>query len=98
MADFPKTKRNTVKRIPKRGHYDRATINEILDAGFLAHVGFAMDGQPFVIPTAFGRKGDRIYFHGATTSRMMKALQTGIPCCVTVTHLDGLVLARSASL
>ncbi len=95
MSDYEKTSRNTVKRIPKRGHYDQKTVFEILDAGFVCHAGFVMDGQPFVIPTAYGRKDDVIYLHGATTSRMMKALQKGIPVCITVTHLDGIVLARS---
>jgi nitroimidazol reductase NimA-like FMN-containing flavoprotein (pyridoxamine 5'-phosphate oxidase superfamily) len=94
--EYHPTPRNKVKRIPKRGHYDQQTIFEILDAGFLCHVGFSMDGQPFVIPTAYGREGEVIYLHGATTSRMLRHLQMGAPCCITVTHLDGLVLARSA--
>jgi len=96
MEQFPKTSRNQVRRIPKRGHYDKATIYDILDAGFLCHVGFVVDGQPFVIPTAYGRKGDTLYIHGATTSRMLQQAQQGIPVTVTVTHLDGLVLARSS--
>lgn len=95
MSDFPKTARNKVKRIPKRGHYDKETIYKILDSAFIAHVGFIVNGQPFVIPTAYGREGDTIYLHGATTSRMLVNLKLGIPCCLTVTHLDGLVLARS---
>lgn len=82
--------------MPKRGHYDRETIYGILDAGFLCHVGFSIDGQPFVIPTGYGREGDRIYIHGSAASRMLKNLDAGVPVCVTVTHLDGLVLARSA--
>ncbi len=89
------TSRSKVKRIPKRGHYDAETIFSILDAGFLGHVGFSIEGQPFVIPTAYGRDGDVIYLHGASTSRMLKHLETGAPACITVTHLDGLVLARS---
>ena len=94
--DFPKTDRNRVKRIPKRGHYGRETIYPILDAGFICHLGFVTpDGQPFVIPTAYGREGDRIYIHGATKSRMLVNAKTGIPVCLTVTHIDGLVLARS---
>ncbi len=96
MNSFPKTKRNKVTRMPKRGHYDRETIYGILDAGFLCHVGFCVDGQPFVIPTGYGRAGDRIYIHGSAASRMLKSLDAGVPVCVTVTHLDGLVLARSA--
>lgn len=95
MEHFPKTERNTVKRVPKRGHYDKATVYKVLDAGFIAHVGFSMDGQPFVIPTAYGRKGDQIYLHGATTSRMIQHLQNGAPVCITVTFVDGIVLARS---
>ncbi len=96
MSEYPIDSRNKVKRIPKRGHYDRETIYNILDAGFLCHIGFVVDGQPFVIPTAYGRSGDKIYLHGATTSRMLVNAQTGIPLCLTVTYLDGLVVARSA--
>lgn len=96
MDTFEKTTRNQVKRIPKRGHYDKATVYEILDAACVGHVGFAADGQPFVIPTIYGRDQDTIYFHGATTSRMLVQLQKGLPVCMTVTHIDGLVLARSA--
>jgi nitroimidazol reductase NimA-like FMN-containing flavoprotein (pyridoxamine 5'-phosphate oxidase superfamily) len=95
MEQFSKTERNTVKRVPKRGHYDKKSVYEILDAGFIAHVGFSIDGQPFVIPTAYGRKEDQIYLHGATTSRMIQHLQTGVPVCITVTFVDGVVLARS---
>jgi len=96
MEQFPLTARNKVKRIPKRGHYDKATVHDILDATFLCHVGFSLDGQPFVIPTAYGRKEDVIYIHGASTSRMLKALEQGdVPVCLTVTHLDAIVLARS---
>lgn len=96
METFEKTKRNQVKRVPKRGHYDKATVYEILDAACVGHVGFAPEGQPFVIPTIYGRDQDTLYFHGATTSRLLVALQKGIPACMTVTHIDGLVLARSA--
>jgi hypothetical protein len=72
------------------------TINQILDVGFLAHVGFCVDGQPFVIPTLYGRDGEKLYLHGSAASRMLRELETGIPACVTVTLVDGLVLARSA--
>ena len=96
MNTFPKTDRNKVKRLPKRGHYDAETIYAILDAGFICHVGFSVGGQPYVIPTGYGRDGDRIYIHGSAASRMLKNLDQGIPVCITVTHLDGLVLARSA--
>ena len=91
-----KTGRTQVKRIPKRGHYDLETIYSILDAGFICHVGFVVDGQPLVIPTAYGRVDNRLFIHGSPASRMLKSLQQGIEVCVTVTLLDGLVLARSA--
>ncbi|HMD31428.1 MAG TPA: pyridoxamine 5'-phosphate oxidase family protein, partial [Candidatus Acidoferrales bacterium] len=84
-----------VKRLPERGHYDRETVHAILDQTFLCHVGFVADGQPFVIPTGFGRDGEVLYIHGSAASRMLRSLAEGIPVCVTVTLLDGLVLARS---
>ena len=93
---FEKTDRNQVKRVPNRSHYDRATIYEILDAGFLCHMGFVVDDQPFVIPTLYGRTDDYLYLHGSAASRMLDNLVDGIPVCLTVTHFDGLVLARSA--
>ena len=96
MQEFSKTDRNKVKRAPKRGHYDKETIYEILDASFLCHAGFVVDGQPFVIPTAYGRDGDKIYLHGSSKSRMMMGMGKGIPVCVTVTLMDGIVLARSS--
>ena len=90
------SKRTELRRIPDRGSHDWATINQILDAGFLAHVGFCVEGQPFVIPTLYGRNGERLYLHGSAVSRMLRELETGIPTCVTVTLVDGLVLSRSA--
>lgn len=90
-----KTPRTAVKRLPKRGHYDFETIAAILDSTFLCHLGFVSGGQPFVIPTAFGREGDRLYVHGSAVSRTLKHLADGVPVCLTVTLLDGLVLARS---
>ena len=90
------SKRTELRRIPNRGSRDRETINQILDAGFLAHVGFCVDGQPFVIPTLYGRDGERLYLHGSAASRMLRELETGVPSCVTVTLVDGLVLSRSA--
>jgi nitroimidazol reductase NimA-like FMN-containing flavoprotein (pyridoxamine 5'-phosphate oxidase superfamily) len=90
------TKRTELRRIPDRGSHDWKPINQILDAGFLASVGFCVDGQPFVIPTLYGRDGERLYLHGSAVSRMLRALETGIPACVTVTLVDGLVLSRSA--
>lgn len=90
------TYRAQLRRLPKRGFHDSATINEILDAGFLAHVGFQVDGQPFVIPTLYGREGEKLYFHGSAASRMLGELAEGVPACVNVTLVDALVLARSA--
>jgi uncharacterized protein len=89
------TPRTRVVRESDRGVYDRDTINRILDEGSLCHVGFVVDGQPFVIPTSYGRNGDVLYIHGSAASRMLRNLDRGIPVCVTVTLLDGLVLARS---
>src|SRR6266480_2987779 len=91
-----RTKRTELRRIPDRGAHDWETISQILDAGFLAYVGFCVDGQPFVIPTLYGRDGERLYLHGSAVSRMLRELETGIPTCVTVTLVDGLVLSRSA--
>ncbi len=87
--------RTSVRRQPKRGAYDRATIDAILDEGLVAHVGLVDDGQPFVIPMAYARDGDRLLLHGSVSSRLAKRLAEGVPACVTVTLLDGLVLARS---
>lgn len=90
------TSRTQIKRLPKRGNYDRQMIYQILDEGLICHIGFVANEQPFVIPTAYGRMGDRLYIHGSPASRMLRTLQHGIEVCVTVTLLDGLVLARSA--
>src|SRR5579859_851572 len=87
--------RTRVVREADRAVYDRETVYRILDEGFLCHVGFAMDGQPFVIPTSYGRKGASLYIHGSAASRMLRQMKEGVPVCVTVTLLDGLVLARS---
>ena len=95
-APITPTDRTAVRRLPKRGSYDRAVVEAILDEGLVCHVGFAVEGQPYVIPTTYGRVGDRLYLHGSAASRMLKTMRGGIPVCVTVTHLDGLVLARSA--
>jgi uncharacterized protein len=96
MTDFAPTPRTTVHRLPKRGVYDRAAVAAILDEALVCHVGFAAEGQPFVIPTIFARVEDRLYLHGSAASRMLQALAEGIDVCVTVTLVDGLVLARSA--
>ncbi|MGE5125063.1 MAG: pyridoxamine 5'-phosphate oxidase family protein [Betaproteobacteria bacterium] len=87
--------RTTVRRLPDRARYDRETIESILDEGFVCHVGFVDGGQPFVIPTAYARIGDRVAVHGSAASRMIRALAGGAPACLTVTLLDGIVLARS---
>ncbi len=91
-----KTERTTVRRLPKRGIYDAPAIHAILDEGLICHVGFIADGAPVVIPTIHWRDGDMLYFHGSAASRMLRSLKNGIEACVTVTLLDGLVLARSA--
>jgi uncharacterized protein len=92
---FTPNERTRVVREPHRGVYNRETIYKILDEGFVCHVGFATDGQPFVIPTMYARVGDAIYFHGSAASRMLRGASAGIAVCVTVTLVDGLVLARS---
>jgi nitroimidazol reductase NimA-like FMN-containing flavoprotein (pyridoxamine 5'-phosphate oxidase superfamily) len=89
------TARTRVVREHERGVYDRAEVYRILDAGFICHVGFVQNGQPFVIPTGYGRDGDLLYIHGSAASRMLKEVNQGVQVCVTVTLLDGLVLARS---
>jgi nitroimidazol reductase NimA-like FMN-containing flavoprotein (pyridoxamine 5'-phosphate oxidase superfamily) len=95
-TDSAPSRRTQVGRLPQRGDYSKATIHSILDAAFLCHVGFVVDGQPFVIPTGFGRNGDTLYIHGSAASRMLRNLEEGVPVCVTVTLLDGIVLARAA--
>ncbi|HKT86923.1 MAG TPA: pyridoxamine 5'-phosphate oxidase family protein [Candidatus Sulfotelmatobacter sp.] len=89
------TARTRVVREPDRALYDRETAYRILDEGFLCHVGFSIDGQPYVIPTSYGRKDSNLYIHGSAASRMLRQMKDGVPVCVTVTLLDGLVLARS---
>jgi nitroimidazol reductase NimA-like FMN-containing flavoprotein (pyridoxamine 5'-phosphate oxidase superfamily) len=89
-------KKLKVIRNPGRGHYDKETIYRILDRTFLCHTGFIHEGYPVVIPTLFGRDGDTLYLHGSQASRMMKDLEAGADVCITVTNVDGLVLARSA--
>lgn len=94
-APSPRTR---VRRAPKRGVYDRETVHAILDEALVAHVGFVHDDQPFVIPTLHARVGDEVYLHLSTASRLVRTLSGGVPCCLTVTLLDGLVLARAAFL
>jgi len=92
---FPVTDRTRVLREAHRAVYDRDAIYRVLDEAFVCHIGFAVDGQPFVIPTMFARVGDDLYFHGSAASRMLRGLTCDLPVCITVTLLDGLVLARS---
>jgi nitroimidazol reductase NimA-like FMN-containing flavoprotein (pyridoxamine 5'-phosphate oxidase superfamily) len=96
MKQLSETPRTTLKRLPKRGSHERDVINAILDEGFICHVGFTANGQPFVIPTGYARVDDKLLIHGSQASRMLRTLSEGIEVCVTVTLLDGLVLARSA--
>ncbi len=96
MTTTTLTERTKVKRLPARGAYDRETIYSILDEAFICHVGYVLDGQPYVIPTGYARIGDDLYIHGSSASRMLRNLAQGIDVCVTVTLIDGLVLARSA--
>lgn len=93
-AAGPPSDRTRARRLPDRGHYDRETVDAIIDAAVVGYVGWVLDGQPFVTPTAVWRQGDRLYWHGSAASRMLRAAD-GAPVCVTVTHLDGFVLARS---
>jgi len=96
MSTYTPTERTQVKRLPKRAVYDQARVHAILDEGFVCHVGFAVDGQPYVVPTLYARVGERIYFHGSAASRMLRSAGDGVPVCLTVTLVDGFVLARSA--
>jgi len=96
MSDFNPTERTQVKRLPKRGKYERETVLAILTQASCATSDFSVDGQPYVIPTNYGRSGDTIYLHGSAASRMLRTLSECVPVSVTVTHVDGLVLARSA--
>jgi uncharacterized protein len=93
---MPIRSRTTVRRKPERGIYDAPTIQAILDAGFVCHAGFVEDGQPFVIPTLYVRVENRLYLHGSPHSHILRPVEHGLPLCITVTHVDGLVLARSA--
>ncbi len=96
MTALPVTDRTRVRRLPKRADYELATIHAILDEALICHVGFVVEGAPVVIPTIHWRDGDQLYLHGSAASRMLRSLRDGVDACVTVTLLDGLVLARSA--
>jgi uncharacterized protein len=93
---YAPTARTKIRRLRKRGVYDKECVHAILDEGRICHVGFVKEGQPFVIPTLYARAKDKLYVHGSAVSRMLKSLAEGVPVCVTVTHVDGYVLARSA--
>ncbi|MDQ3946751.1 MAG: pyridoxamine 5'-phosphate oxidase family protein [Actinomycetota bacterium] len=93
---FEPTARTTVRRHPERGEYEQAAVEAILDEGLVAHVGVAVDGQPFVLPMVYARVDGHLYLHGSAASRLLRTLGAGAPVCVTVTLLDGIVLARSA--
>jgi hypothetical protein len=95
VNSFTPTARTKIKRLPKRAHYDRATVYSILDAGFVCHLGYVIDKQPYVTPTAYWREGDAVYWHGSSKSRMLLALEKNPQICLTVTHFDALVVARS---
>jgi uncharacterized protein len=95
VPEPPRSDRTRVRREPERGAYDRATIEAILDEGLVCHLGFVCDGQPYVIPTLYGRAGNGVYVHGSSASRMLRTLRGGVHACLTVTLIDGVVLARS---
>ena len=95
QSSFEITPVNRVKRVHERGRYDRKTVYEILDAALVCHISYVIDGQPYCTPTAFWREGDHLYWHGSSASRMIRAEAAGIPVCLTVTHFDALVMARS---
>src|SRR5207249_2517012 len=97
MSNFTPTERTRVRRKPERGSYDRELIYSILDEAFVCHLAFIADGQPFVVPTNYVRVGDKLFLHGSTASRLMKTLATGAPFCLSVTLLDGIVCAPSAT-
>lgn len=94
-TDYPVTNRNRLRRRHERGHYDHETVHTILDAAMVCHIAYVIDGQPFCTPTSFWREGKRLYWHGSSASRMARAQAKGMPVCLTVTHHDALVLARS---
>jgi nitroimidazol reductase NimA-like FMN-containing flavoprotein (pyridoxamine 5'-phosphate oxidase superfamily) len=96
MSETLLTERTKVRRLAKRGVYDRETINAIIDEALICHVGFVVEGKPVVIPTIHWRDGERLYIHGSVASRMLRSLERGVEACVTITLLDGIVMARSA--
>jgi len=95
VKELTRTARTKIRRLPQRAHYDRETLYAILDAGFVCHIGYAIEDQPYVTPTAYWREGDTVYWHGSSKSRMLLALEKAPGICLTVMHFDGLVVARS---
>ena len=95
-SSFAPSPRTRVRRHPERAHYDRETVFAILDAALMCHIGYVIDGQPYVTPTLFWRDGERLYWHGSSASRMLRTQAQGIPVCLTVAHVDGLILGRCA--
>jgi nitroimidazol reductase NimA-like FMN-containing flavoprotein (pyridoxamine 5'-phosphate oxidase superfamily) len=93
---YKPTPRSRVRRHPERAHYDRESVFAILDAALMCHIGYVIDGRPYVTPTLFWREGERLYWHGSSASRMLRTHAAGIPVCVTVSHVDALILARCA--
>lgn len=96
MSEYPQTDQTRIRQHPERAHYDRATIHRILDEGLVCHVGFIHEDRPAVLPMSYARDGERLILHGGLKSRMLRALAGGAPLCVTVTIVDGLVVAASA--
>ncbi|HWD58526.1 MAG TPA: pyridoxamine 5'-phosphate oxidase family protein [Stellaceae bacterium] len=96
LPSYPPSPRTRVRRHPERAHYDRETVFAILDAALMCHVGYTIDGKPYVTPTLFWREGERLYWHGSSASRMLRSQAKGIPVCLTVAHVDALILARCA--
>jgi uncharacterized protein len=96
LPPYAPTARSRVRRHPERARYDRDTVFAILDAALMCHVGYVIDGKPYVTPTLFWREGERLYWHGSSASRMLRTQAKGIPVCVTVSHVDALILARCA--
>jgi nitroimidazol reductase NimA-like FMN-containing flavoprotein (pyridoxamine 5'-phosphate oxidase superfamily) len=94
-TSYPITNRNRVRRRQERGRFDRATVYDILDSAIVAHIAYVLDGQPYCTPTGFWREDDKLYWHGSSASRMIRGQSAGVPVCVTATHLDAIVLARS---
>lgn len=96
LPSYKPTPQTRVRRHPERAHYDRDTVFAILDAALMCHIGYVIDGKPYVTPTLFWREGERLYWHGSSASRMLRTQTAGIPVCVTVSHVDALILARCA--